>query len=164
MNCQLLLCKCKHLGYSQHITGHFPEKHKARSHKGNPTIQTQLQKVWHSVFHIYTMTCSTSLQLKQGITSSPAYTSLFHWFASILSPSSSGTEEEVARQQCPTSYLCGFHQVFFTISHKPSWLGKKEMCCVSVFSLPLGLQSLGHLFKEMYFKMNNTWCWQADLQ
>lgn len=30
-NCWLLLYKHKHLDYLQHITGHFPEKHKARS-------------------------------------------------------------------------------------------------------------------------------------
>lgn len=58
--------------------------------------------------------------------------SLFHCSKPILSPSSSGTEEQVVQQQHPTCYLCGLHKVFFTISHKSSWLGKNE----TVLSLP----------------------------
>lgn len=52
--------------------------------------------------------------------------SMFYCFKSIFSPSSSGTEEQVVQQQRPTFYLCSLHQVFFTISRKPSWLGKNE--------------------------------------
>jgi len=49
-----MLYKHNHLDYLHHITGHFPEKPKARPGKGNPTSNTQLGEARHSVFRVHT--------------------------------------------------------------------------------------------------------------
>lgn len=60
MNFWLLLYKHEHQDYLQYITGHFPEKHKARSDKGNPTIKHSSRKCGTVYFmHVQWQTAQT---------------------------------------------------------------------------------------------------------
>lgn len=162
MNCWLLHYKHKHLDYLQHITGHFLEKHKARSDKGDPTIKHNSRKRGTVYFmHIQWQTAQIiSWSRKTVLLLQLTQVSPFHCSESTVPPSSSGTEQQVVQQQCPAFHLCSLHQVIFQSLHDS---GKTKHF---VFSLPLGLQSLCHLYKEMYFnsEMNDRQCWQADLQ
>lgn len=118
MDCQLLLYKHEHLNYLQHITGHFPEEHKARSDKGNPTIKTQLKK---SVAQCISCTYNdrqhkSSAEVGKHFCYSILHKSLTeiciltfllrHWKSKLFSNSTLHF----------TQAAC---TVFFTISHKP---------------------------------------------
>lgn len=70
--------------------------------------------MWHSVFHAHTMTAQIiSWKLGKHLLFQLTQVSIFHCFKFIFWPTSSGTEEQVIQQQCPTFYPCSLHQVFF---------------------------------------------------
>lgn len=161
MNCWLLLYKHEHQDYLQHITGHFPEKHKARSDKGNPTIKHNSRKCGTVYFmHIQWQTVQIiSWKLGKHLLFQLTWVSIFHCFKFIFWPTSSGTEEQVIQQQCPfylcillmhTFYLCILHQVFFHHFTQVFMTWEQLNIFVFVFSLALGLQSLCHFYKKMY--------------
>lgn len=74
--------------------------------------------MWHSVFHAHTMTAQIiSWKLGKHLLFQLTQVSIFHCFKFIFWPTSSGTEEQVIQQQCPTFYACSLHQVFFSPFH-----------------------------------------------
>lgn len=123
--------------------------------------------MWHSVFHAHTMTAQIiSWKLGKHLLFQLTHVSIFNSFKFIFWPTSSGTEEQVIQQQCPTFYLCSLYQVFFHHFMQVFMTWELLNIFVFVFSLHLGLQSLCHLYKKMYCysEMNGRQCWQADLQ
>lgn len=123
--------------------------------------------MWHSVFHAHTMTAQIiSWKLGKHLLFQLTQVSIFRCFKFIFWPISWGTEEQVIQQQCPTFYLCSLHQVLFHHFTQLFMTWEQLNIFVFVFSLPLGLQSLCHLYKKMYCcsEMNGRQHWQADLQ
>lgn len=131
MNCWLLLYKHEHQDYLQHITGHFPEKHKARSDKGNPTIKHNSRKCGTVYFMHVQWQHRSSAENYENIYYSSLHKSLYFIVLNLYSdqPPQAPKNKLFSNSALLFTYaICT--KSFFTISHKSSDLGTIKHFCL----------------------------------